>query len=61
MARVMVGVRLAEAGIDAIDKIGVETDAARAVVIRVLLGEALRNKAVRDAAIEKLMAMRETI
>lgn len=61
MAREMVGVRLAETGIEQIDKMAADTDAKRAVVIRVLLGEALRSKAVRDSATEKLMAMRETI
>lgn len=61
MGRVMVGVRLAEAGIETIDKIAVDTGSPRAVVIRVLLGEALRSSTVRNGAVEKLMAMRETI
>lgn len=60
-ARKMLGVRVSEAGHEAIDQIINQTGAKQAVVVRTLLSEALSNQTVRDRVLTKLLAMRETL
>lgn len=60
-ARQMLGVRVSQDGIDAIDKIIEQTGAKQAVVVRALLGEALNTQSVRDRVLTKLLASREML
>ena len=61
MAREMLGVRLAEAGAKQIADLAEKYDASKSTVIRVMLGETLRNKSVMTAIETRLEAMRERL
>lgn len=61
MARQMVGVRLSEAGVQEIEKIAESVDVKKAVVLRVILGEAMRSPEVMKKVTTRLNAMRETL
>jgi len=55
--RPVIGVRLSEAGIEQLDKLGEDTDRGRSDVIRILLSEALKSAAVVRAARKRLMEL----
>lgn len=61
MARTMVALRLGEGGLKTIDGIVKDTGSSRSAVLRVLLGEALRSKETKAAAIYKLKVIKETL
>ena len=58
-ARLLVGVRLGQAGLAKVDEMATETSSTRSAVVRVLLGEALRSARVVEAATTRLHSMKD--
>lgn len=59
MAREMLGVRLAESGAQQISELAEKYGTTKSTVIRVILGETLRNNKVMEQVTTRLEAMRE--
>lgn len=59
MARAMFGVRLSEAGAQAVTQLAEEFGTSHSNVIRVMLGETVRNQSTMNAVKNRLEAMKE--